>query len=273
MKDVGIYLITNTVNGRRYVGSATSFKKRWRLHEVQLQEGRHHSRYLQRAWNKYGAGAFTFRPIIYCAKHDLIMYEQAAMDALKPEYNIVPTAGSMLGYRHTEETRKKMSIARRRNPSSPRKGMKHTEESRRKISESRKGKGLGRRPPETGGKISAALKGRTLSEDRKKQISAKLMGHKQSQETIEKRAKKLRGRKMPPGFAEAVSKRMMGVKHPPEVIEKMARSKSRLSDDQVRSIRMGLIAGEKQKFLAIQFGIDPSVISLIKSGTAYRWVI
>lgn len=176
MKDTGIYLITNTVSGRRYVGSAASFKKRWREHERQLQEGRHHSRYLQRAWNKHGARAFTFRPIIYCAKHDLIMYEQAAMDALKPEYNIVPTAGSQLGYRHTEETRKRMSIARRRNPSSPRKGMKHTEESRRKISESRKGKGNSGWTDERRRRISEANKGRVISAEQRAKISASLTG-------------------------------------------------------------------------------------------------
>src|SRR5690606_34420785 len=50
----GIYEIHCTKSGRRYVGSAVNFSARWRLHYTQLCAGKHHSRHLQRAWNKYG---------------------------------------------------------------------------------------------------------------------------------------------------------------------------------------------------------------------------
>lgn len=139
--DTGVYLIENLANGRRYVGSANSLKKRFREHRRQLSEGRHHSRFLQRAWNKYGPLFFRFRVVAYCSRDDLLFYEQRLIDGLNPDYNTAPTAGSMAGYKHTDETRRKMSAARRRNPSSPRKGMKHTPETLKKISESRKGKG------------------------------------------------------------------------------------------------------------------------------------
>src|SRR5690606_28209515 len=128
-------------NGRGYVGSAVSLKKRWREHRRQLQDGRHHSRFLQRAWNKYGPLFFRFQVIAYCDRDNLLFYEQRLIDGLKPDYNTSPTAGSQLGYRHTAETRQKMSVSRRRNPSSPRKGMTHTAEAKAKISENRKGKG------------------------------------------------------------------------------------------------------------------------------------
>ena len=39
--------------------------------------------------------------------------EQYYMDLLKPEYNILKTAGSSLGYQHLEEAKKKISEAKK----------------------------------------------------------------------------------------------------------------------------------------------------------------
>lgn len=173
--DTGVYLIENVANGRRYVGSAVSLKKRWREHRRQLAEGKHHSRFLQRAWDKYGPLFFRFQVAAYCDRDNLLLYEQRLIDGLKPDYNTSPTAGSQLGYRHTDETRRKMSQSRAKD-FSPMKGRKHTAEAKKKISENRKGKGGGPRAPERLAKISAALKGRPCPEHRKKMISATLTG-------------------------------------------------------------------------------------------------
>jgi group I intron endonuclease len=43
---------------------------------------------------------------------DTIKREQYYIDILKPKYNILQTAGSSLGHKHTEETREKISAAR-----------------------------------------------------------------------------------------------------------------------------------------------------------------
>ncbi|OYV74785.1 MAG: hypothetical protein B7Z66_15325 [Chromatiales bacterium 21-64-14] len=56
----GIYLITNTVTGVVYVGQAINIRKRWDVHRSTLSSGTHRNCYLQRAWAKYGAGAFSF---------------------------------------------------------------------------------------------------------------------------------------------------------------------------------------------------------------------
>ena len=53
----GIYEILNTANGKRYIGSAVHFARRWYLHCWKLNRGEHHSAKLQNAWNKHGAGA------------------------------------------------------------------------------------------------------------------------------------------------------------------------------------------------------------------------
>lgn len=98
----GIYKITCTANGRIYIGSAVKFSARWAIHEHQAQKGRHHSKHLQRAWSKHGETAFRFDVMLICTKKDLLMYEQRAIDVLKPEFNASPTAGSTLGLKHTE---------------------------------------------------------------------------------------------------------------------------------------------------------------------------
>lgn len=270
-EDTGIYLIENVRNGRRYVGSASSFRKRWREHARQLLEGRHHSRFLQRCYDANGADSFVFKKIIFCDKKDLIFYEQAAMDAYKPEYNSAPVAGSQLGYRHTEETRAKMSKARRKD-FSPMKGRNQPEEARRKISENRKGKGCVPCSAEKKAKLSAAHKGRIISDEQRAKISAKLSGHKQSQATIEKRREKLIGRKMPESFKLEASRRMKGIVHPPHVLEKMRRSMSKIPDEKVRAIRAMVQSGINYVAISAETGIARHTVADIAIGRKYAWV-
>lgn len=99
----GIYKITHIESKRIYVGSACNVARRISLHKWQLKKECHHSKYLQRAWKKYGAEAFEFSLILRCAETDLLFYEQRAIDKLDPKFNTSPTAGSTLGLRHTEK--------------------------------------------------------------------------------------------------------------------------------------------------------------------------
>jgi len=46
--------------------------------------------------------------IEYCDPENCIPREQFYIDLLKPEYNILPKAGSNLGFKHSEETLNKM---------------------------------------------------------------------------------------------------------------------------------------------------------------------
>lgn len=113
----GIYKIENAVNGKCYVGSTLSFNKRWREHRTLLGKRQHHSIKLQRAWNKYGNESFAFSVLEYVldAEH-LVPREQYWIDTLgafRGGYNNAPIAGSMLGYTHTEEAKKRMSLAQK----------------------------------------------------------------------------------------------------------------------------------------------------------------
>ena len=190
----GIYTITNKNSGRRYVGSAINIAGRFVVHLNAFRKGCN-SRRLQRAWNKYGEGAFEFKPLLYCDKSNLLFYEQRAIDALNGNgYNLNPTAGSSLGMKHTEESRKKMSKANKgRFPSEETKrklsrankgrlgtfkGRTHTEETKRKISEAAKGRPnpfKGRtHTKESRRKMSKAAKGRICSDETTRKLTEKM---------------------------------------------------------------------------------------------------
>lgn len=263
-------MILDTVSGRRYIGSAVNIPKRWKEHRRGLQSGKHHSKFMQRCW-RVRPDAFRFEVMLYCARENLLMYEQIMLDGYKPEFNTAPTAGSQLGFRMSDESKGKLSEAAKRTKNFT--GHKHSEESRKKISDSRKGKGGDKGwTQERRDRISAALKGRVISHDQRRRISEKLTGSKQSPETIAKRSEKLRGRKMPPGFAEATAARLRGVKLSAEHCVAVGKAKASLTDDQVRSIRSRLESGDRQKPIALDYGVDSSVISEIKNRRSYRWV-
>lgn len=97
----GVYLITNQVNGKFYIGSSTDIDRRWASHRHSFkQEPKYNSR-LRSAVQKYGMENFTFALVEECEpiKEVLLAREQHYIDTLQPEYNILPTAGSNLGFK------------------------------------------------------------------------------------------------------------------------------------------------------------------------------
>lgn len=104
----GIYQIRNKVNGKIYIGSAKSILKRAKQHLYMLVRGRHHNRYLQYAFWKYGIDSFEFSPLLICKEGDLLFFEQRFMDGLMPEYNLCKVAGSAAGRVLSEEHKQKI---------------------------------------------------------------------------------------------------------------------------------------------------------------------
>lgn len=80
----GIYKITNLADGKFYVGSSVDLKRRKSEHAKMLENGTHHSSYLQNAYNKYGKNNFTFEIIELTDKDELRDAEQRYLDKLKP---------------------------------------------------------------------------------------------------------------------------------------------------------------------------------------------
>lgn len=142
----GIYQIRNVETGKVYVGSSNNIPNRWRWHKDALRRGVHHSRYLQNAWNKYGAEKFVFEEIqevknvlhLEATEQTYLNYYQAGNNIRC--YNICPTANSCLGVKLTEEHKRKIGEnSHWKGKSGPMAGRKHTEEAKRKMSESRSG--------------------------------------------------------------------------------------------------------------------------------------
>jgi len=129
----GVYVIENLVNGKKYVGSAArSFRERWNTHKCVLRKGSHHSKHLQRAFNKHGEENFKFNILGYYPPCFVLKAEQHFIDVLKPEYNISPTAGNMTGFVHDENSRKKNSEKKKLWFSIP-ENQKKNSESRKKV--------------------------------------------------------------------------------------------------------------------------------------------
>lgn len=171
--DSGIYEIVNTTNGKKYIGSAVSFYDRFHAHRCLLRKGAHHSRHLQSAWDKHGADAFSFKPLLLCAASDLLLYEQRAIDALQPEYNICRVAGSALGVKWSAGARARKSAQQRANPHFL--GRKHAPETLQKMSEAKRGNTAMRgkkRSPEAVAKTVAGHRGLKRSPDTRARIGA-----------------------------------------------------------------------------------------------------
>lgn len=96
----GVYKITNTVNGKIYVGSSQLFKERINKHVRLLKSGKHFNSHLQSAIDKYGIDFFTFEILECTSIEKRFEREQYHLDILRVYddsigYNISPTAEGM----------------------------------------------------------------------------------------------------------------------------------------------------------------------------------
>ena len=105
----GISRWTNLKNGNFYVGSAVDLSKRLYLYYNSYQLTKVNM-VINKALNKHKHSNFTLEILEYCEKENVITREQYYLDlfAESPKYNILPIAGSSLGYKHSEETLIKM---------------------------------------------------------------------------------------------------------------------------------------------------------------------
>ncbi len=113
-KESGIYLITNEVSGKVYIGSAVDLKHRWSQHCSDLYYSKHRNTHLQRSWNKHGRDVFEFTILEEVPnKNLLIEREQYWIDYHLEQnfelFNICLIAGSNLGRKISDETKQKLS--------------------------------------------------------------------------------------------------------------------------------------------------------------------
>lgn len=132
-KITGIYKITNSVNGKLYIGSAISIKSRFTCHKRLLQNNKHFNNHLQTSWNKYGEENFKFE-ILEIITSDLLQEKEEYYIKFFNSsnrffgYNKRINCATNLGIKHSEETKKKLSISHL--------GHKRSKEAQIKISNS-----------------------------------------------------------------------------------------------------------------------------------------
>lgn len=117
----GVYKITNVVNNKCYIGSASKHKEingynkgfyiRSSKHISDLIHNKHSNKHLQASFNKYGDEAFKIEILEKCKPEMCIKLEQWYINLYKPEYNICKIAGSCLGRVLTQEHKDNISKA------------------------------------------------------------------------------------------------------------------------------------------------------------------
>lgn len=154
-----IYLITNLVNDKKYVGQTIQIpQKRWNEHRW-LASNNKTQQYIHKALRKYGVDNFKFEVIDECSSHDELNEAEiewiTRYDTFLGEgYNMTLGGMSLLGYSHTQETKDKISVANKGNTYCLGKklledtkekirqkalGRTHSEETKQNMSEQRKG--------------------------------------------------------------------------------------------------------------------------------------
>lgn len=106
----GIYSIINKLNGKMYIGSTKNLRKRCQEHYKMLINNKHHSKFLQNAFNKYGEKHFGFCILERCEPivSTLLFVEQKYIDELG-YYNVCKTAGSPAGVEDKEKLKKRIA--------------------------------------------------------------------------------------------------------------------------------------------------------------------
>ncbi len=187
---VAIYTIRCTANGKVYVGSAVDINRRWKEHRHELRNNKHYNQRLQRAWNKYGESAFVFEVVETCKPSEILLREQHWIDVLRAAdkkygFNILPKAYSHLGAKRPSGTGAKISTAlkaRGIRPVQP-PHYRHSEETRRKISAVQKGR---KHSPETIEKRASKLRGRKQSPEHSEKVRLANLGKRRSPESRKK---------------------------------------------------------------------------------------
>ncbi len=138
---IGIYKITNIKNNKVYIGQTKDrFIERYWSHVWRLKNNSHNNQHLQKSWNKYGENSFLFEVIEIC--DDILKIDQLEIDYIRKHkdfgncYNITDGGKGSYGYIMSESQRKSIGDKNRKNML----GKKHSEITKAKMSQARKGR-------------------------------------------------------------------------------------------------------------------------------------
>lgn len=111
----GVYLLTNKLTGKIYVGSSKNLSRRFKNY---FSTGylKHISRrmmVINKALLKYGYSNFKLEILEYTMPDKVFEREQHFLDLLEPKYNMLKYAGTWLGYKHSEASKLAMGVDRK----------------------------------------------------------------------------------------------------------------------------------------------------------------
>jgi group I intron endonuclease len=122
---IGIYKITNTVNGKFYIGSSKlSIERRMIIHKSLLKSNKHGNKHLQSAWNEYGEHNFKFEIYEVMSDKDLVLQREEIL------INETRSYEKDIGYNKLRKTAENPMLNKKTHGML---GKKHTEKSREKI--------------------------------------------------------------------------------------------------------------------------------------------
>jgi group I intron endonuclease len=165
----GIYLITNQLDGKQYVGQSERISRRfWRHKDAAKTQNPREAFYLHKAMAKHGVENFVFEILLYAKGADYLnLMEQRIIAGYKTMspfgYNL--DSGGGIKKQVSQETKQKISEKLKGRPC-PTKGRPMTLETRAKI--------------------SLALQGRKKTKEHVENASKARIGFKHSEETIAK---------------------------------------------------------------------------------------
>jgi group I intron endonuclease len=256
----GVYLITNTANGKVYVGSSVNIRSRIRQHRNALLDARHPNKHLQSAWDKFGADVFEVSVLQVVSDGDIRLAEQEHIDRLKCYRNEIgynlssttahPTMSEEVRVRQSKARKGvKLSDEARRNMSKARKGIVFTAEALANMAAAHVGK---KHTPETLVKMRKAQLGRTHSADTKAKMAEIAKKRKPvTQELKDKMAASQKGRKHSEetkkkiAAASVGNKGRNGMKDRPETLLK--KSAARLGIPLSEEVKAKISASKKGK--------------------------
>lgn len=174
-----IYMITNSLNAKQYVGIAKNLKNRWYSHK-QAKGG---CPALHSAIKKYGVESFVFTHIANAFDHESACnIERLLINQHNTRvpfgYNITEGGDGTFGLKKTDDTKNKI----RKSNIGKNLGKKASDETKKKMSESHKSRKRTPMTEETKQKIRQSLLGRKMPEH-EKQKHASFTGRKHSEET------------------------------------------------------------------------------------------